>query len=427
MKEERKEKAARTRAYMSGLQSEIDRIIPDREEQERMKAGLYAGKPLFGEEGIFTDLLQQMVDASLKGELDAMLSSESQESANRRNGYKNKQIRSSGGSLTIRTPRDRDGKYDPILVKNWERELHTGMDEIIISLYAKGMSVSDVHDTIRKIYGVEISESVISSVTNRVLPEITEWQNRPLNSCYVVLYMDGIYYKVRDEGSFRTRVIHTCYGIDTEGNRDILGLYVGPSEGSGNWGLIMEDLRRRGVEDILFCCVDGLRGFREAIENVYPDAIVQRCIVHMVRSSTRFVSSRDISELCRDLKKVYQSSTRENALLALDAFDLKWGKKYPKIKQQWLENWDELMAYMDYSESVRKMIYTTNPVEAVHRIMRKITKTKAAWTNENALVKQLYLALMHNTKSWKKRVVGWSSIKNELVEFFKDRYAKHIQ
>ena len=412
---------------MSGLQSEIDRIIPDREEQERMKAGLYAGKPLFGEEGIFTGLLQQMVDASLKGELDAMLSSEPQGSSNRRNGYKSKQIRSSGGPIAIQTPRDRNGEYEPILVKNWERELHTGMDEIIISLYAKGLSVSDVHDTIRKIYGVEISESVISSVTNRVLPEITEWQNRPLNSCYVVLYMDGIYYKVRDEGSFRTRVIHTCYGIDTEGNRDILGLYVGPSEGSGNWGLIMEDLRRRGVEDVLFCCVDGLQGFREAIEKVYPEAIVQRCIVHMVRSSTRFVSSRDISELCRDLKKVYRSSTRENALLALDVFDMKWGKKYPKIKQQWLENWDELMAYMDYSESVRKMIYTTNPVEAVHRIMRKITKTKAAWTNENALVKQLYLSLMHNTKSWKKHVVSWSSIQNELVEIFKDRYAKHIQ
>ena len=427
MKEDRKEKAARTRAYMSGLQSEIDRIIPDREEQERMKAGLYAGKPLFGEEGIFTGLLQQMVDASLKGELDAMLSSEPQGSSNRRNGYKSKQIRSSGGPIAIQTPRDRNGEYEPILVKNWERELHTGMDEIIISLYAKGLSVSDVHDTIRKIYGVEISESVISSVTNRVLPEITEWQNRPLNSCYVVLYMDGIYYKVRDEGSFRTRVIHTCYGIDTEGNRDILGLYVGPSEGSGNWGLIMEDLRRRGVEDVLFCCVDGLQGFREAIEKVYPEAIVQRCIVHMVRSSTRFVSSRDISELCRDLKKVYRSSTRENALLALDVFDMKWGKKYPKIKQQWLENWDELMAYMDYSESVRKMIYTTNPVEAVHRIMRKITKTKAAWTNENALVKQLYLSLMHNTKSWKKHVVSWSSIQNELVEIFKDRYAKHIQ
>lgn len=427
MKEDRKEKAARTRAYMSGLQSEIDRIIPDREEQERIKAGLYAGKPLFGEEGIFTGLLQQMVDASLKGELDAMLSSEPQGSSNRRNGYKSKQIRSSGGPIAIQTPRDRNGEYEPILVKNWERELHTGMDEIIISLYAKGLSVSDVHDTIRKIYGVEISESVISSVTNRVLPEITEWQNRPLNSCYVVLYMDGIYYKVRDEGSFRTRVIHTCYGIDTEGNRDILGLYVGPSEGSGNWGLIMEDLRRRGVEDVLFCCVDGLQGFREAIEKVYPEAIVQRCIVHMVRSSTRFVSSRDISELCRDLKKVYRSSTRENALLALDVFDMKWGKKYPKIKQQWLENWDELIAYMDYSESVRKMIYTTNPVEAVHRIMRKITKTKAAWTNENALVKQLYLSLMHNTKSWKKHVVSWPSIQNELVEIFKDRYAKHIQ
>lgn len=427
MKEDCKEKAARTRAYMSGLQSEIDRIIPDREEQERMKAGLYAGKPLFGENGIFTGLLQQMVDASLKGELDAMLSSETQGSSNRRNGYKSKQIRSSGGPIAIQTPRDRNGEYEPILVKNWERELHTGMDEIIISLYAKGMSVSDVHDTIRKIYGVEISESVISSVTNRVLPEITEWQNRPLNSCYVVLYMDGIYYKVREEGAFRTRVVHTCYGIDTDGNRDILGLYVGSGEGSGNWGLIMEDLRRRGVEDVLFCCVDGLHGFREAIEKVYPEAIVQRCIVHMVRNSTRFVSSRDISELCRDLKKVYQSSTRENALLSLDVFDMKWGKKYPKIKHQWLENWDELMAYMDYSESVRKMIYTTNPVEAVHRIMRKITKTKAAWTNENALVKQLYLSLMHNTKSWKKRVVSWSSIQNELIEVFKDRYAKHIQ
>lgn len=427
MKEERKQKAARTREYMSGLQSGIDRIIPDREEQERIKAGLYAGKPLFGDEGIFTDLLQRMVNASLKGELEAMFSSQPEDSTNRRNGYKSKQIRSTGGTFEIQTPRDRNGEYEPILVKNWERELHTGMDEIIISLYAKGMSVSDVHDSIRKIYGVEISESVISTITNRVLPEITEWQNRPLNSCYVVLYIDGIYYKVKDDAGFQTRVVHTCYGIDTEGTRNILGLYMESSEGAGNWGLILEDLKQRGVEDIFFCCVDGLTGIKDAIEKVYPSCIVQRCIVHMVRNSTKFVSKKDLAALCKDLKMVYQSATKENAMLAMESFDLKWGKKYPKIKQEWLKHWDDLMFYMKYPMSIRKMIYTTNPVEAVHRVMRKITKTKAAWTNENALVKQLFLALMYNKKSWNTRVVNWSSIQTDLIEIFENRYEKHIR
>jgi len=420
-------KGRKKSARQEQLQEELDRFIPDREEQQQMMQGLYQGKPLFGESGVFTGMLQKMVNLSLQGELDSFLKEQPENTDNRRNGFKQKQVRSTGGMLTVNTPRDRSGEYAPMLVKNWERELTTGMDEIILSLYARGHSVEDVQQHLREIYGVNVSNSVISSITDKILPEITEWQNRSLSPCYVVVYLDGIYYKVRENGAFVTKVIHTCYGVNQYGERDILGLYINESEGASSWGLILEDLKRRGMEDVIFFCVDGLRGFKEVLETVYPQATVQRCIVHMVRSSTRFVSDKDIRKVCADLRLVYQSATMEDAKIALESFGEKWDKKYKMIRQKWEEEWDSLTPFMDYSPAIRKMIYTTNPVEAVHRIMRKVTKTKAAWCTDKGLIKQLYLTLMYQKKSWNKVVFNWKSMQKELIEKFGERYAKHLQ
>ena len=231
-------KPTKRKSRKEQLQEEIDKIIPDRDEQKAMISGLYEGNPLFGESGIFTGLLQRMVNMSLEGELESYLEESPSEKNNRKNGFKKKQVRSTGGMLSINTPRDRNGEYEPIMVKNWERELTTGMDEIILSLYARGHSVEDVQQHLRQIYGVDISNSVISTITDKILPEITAWQNRSLASCYVVMYLDGIYYKTREDGVFSTKVIHTCYGITVNGDRDILGLYINESEGAKNWGLI---------------------------------------------------------------------------------------------------------------------------------------------------------------------------------------------
>lgn len=406
-------------------QAELDQII-SRAEQTRIMQGLYEGKPLFGSEGVFTDLLQRMVNATLQGELDAFMKGQSRVSGNRRNGVKEKQVRSTGGMLTVRTPRDREGEFEPQLIKNWERELTTGMDEIILSLYAKGHSVEDVQQHIREIYGVELSHSVITAITNRILPEISEWQNRPLHSCYPVLYLDGIYYKVRINGTFVTKVIYTCYGVGADGIRDVLGLYSSESESASAWGNVLEDLKRRGVEDVLIFCIDGVKGLREAIETVFPEATVQRCIVHMVRSSTQYVKDKDMHEVCADLKQIYQSATLDSAMIALETFRQKWDKYYPSIADKWEKEWDSLMAFMDYTTDIRRLIYTTNPVEAVHRVMRKVTKSKGAWISESALMKQLYLTLMHNKKSWNKNVFNWKSVQNELIEKYGERYSKHL-
>jgi transposase-like protein len=335
-------------------------------------------------------------------------------------------VKSRVGPIEVFTPRDRNGEHEPNLVKKWDRDLGTGMDGIILSLYSRGQSVEDVRYQLRQLYGVEVSAGVISSVTDRVWPEIVEWQQRPLCPCYTIVYLDAIHYKVREDGRIISKAIYTCYGITVDGQRDVLGLYLNESEGSRQWGLILEDLKNRGVEEILFICVDGLSGFKDVIEDVFPSSIVQRCIVHMIRNSTRFVSQKDIRAVCSDLRKVYTAANREQASVALIAFGTKWDTKYRTIRQKWEENWNELMAFMDYKQSIRRMIYTTNPVEALHRVMRKITKSKGAWSNDKGLLKQLYLALMHNQKSWKTKALNWSSVQMELIDKFGGRYEKYL-
>jgi len=405
----------------------LEDLIPDENRRKEVVSRLYNGDSIVGEDGIFTDLLQALVNASLEGEMDYHLQEDYQQGkTNRRNGHTGKTVRSRVGPMQVRTPRDRDGSHDPQLIKKWERELGAGMDHVILSLYARGQSVEDVRHQLRELYGLEVSAGTISAVTDRVWDEIITWQQRPLASCYAIIYLDAIHFKVRDQGQVKSKAVYSTYAITVDGQRDLLGLYLSDAEGSRHWGLILEDIKRRGVEDVLFFCIDGLNRFKEIIEEVFPTSIIQRCIVHMVRNSTRFVSYKDIKAVCADLRKIYTSADRIQAEVALEGFGVKWDGKYKEIRPKWEKNWDELMAFMDYGQNIRRMIYTTNPVEALHRVMRKVTKSKGAWSNEKGLLKQLYLTLMHNQKSWKKMAFGWLSVQRELVDKFGYRYEKYL-
>ena len=405
----------------------LNEIIPDDAIRNEMLSRLYKGDPILGEKGVFTNLLQSFVNAALEGEMDNFLQEAKDDSTeNRRNGHTSKSLRSTAGPLSIQTPRDRSGDHEPVIVKKRERELGTGLDEIILSLYARGQSVEDVRFQLHQIYGLEVSTGAISAVTDRVWSEIIEWQQRPLATCYTIIYLDAIHYKVREDGKVISKAIYTVYSVTTDGQRDILGLYLSQSEGARQWGLILEDIKRRGVEDVLFFSVDGLTGFKDVIEQSFPFSALQRCIVHKIRNSTRYVSDKDIKAVCRDLRKIYTASDREQALIALEAFGEQWNAKYKEIKPSWEADWDDLMVFMDYGENIRRMIYTTNPVEAVHRVMRKVTKTKGAWSNDKGLLKQLYLTLKYNEKSWKKTAFGWKVIQRELMGYFGERYTRYL-
>ena len=402
-------------------------MIPDKQIRQEILRGLYEGKSLLGKEGVFTDLLQGFVNAALEGEMDEHmeLSKEKGEN-NRRNGHTKKQLKSDFGKVSIKTPRDRNGGFEPELVKKRSRSLTTGIDSIILSLYARGHSIEDVRRHIEEIYGIQMSAGSISAVTQRVWQEVLDWQQRPLDSCYVLVYLDAIHYKVRQDHHVGVKAIYSVYAVDTEGKRDILGLYIGQNEGANKWGLILEDIKRRGVEDVFFFSIDGLSGFKQAIEYVYPQSIVQRCIVHMLRDSTRFVNYKDREKIYRDLRKVYKAADEIQAKQAFEVFRQKWDKKYPRVSKKWQSNWDDLMVYMNYTERLRTMLYTTNPVEALHRIMRKTTKAKGAWSTDNGLIKQLYLSLKYNKKSWNGQVMHWNPVRREIINKFGERFTKWI-
>jgi len=321
-------------------------------------------------------------------------------------------------------PRDRNSEFEPELIGKRQRELTSGLDEQIIALYAQGNSIEDVRRLLIKMFGVEISAGKISQITDKVLPEIEEWKTRELESFYPIVYLDAIHFKVRNEGKYETNAFYTVYSVDWNGHRDLLGLYVQGSEGASKWGLILNDLKKRGVRDVLVMCTDNLKGFSEVITETFENTIVQKCIVHQVRNSLRYVDEKDRKKVASSLRKIYTSVSREQAQSSLKAFEVEWAKKYSYIVDQWLTNWDELVAFMDFPVGVRKMIYTTNPVEALHRIMRKLIKSKAAWVSPTALIKQLYLSLRHNEKSWKRRAYGWVQIQRDILQQYPERVPK---
>jgi transposase-like protein len=402
-------------------------IIPNDAYREKIENGLKRGDRLLGSDGIFSELLQSIINAALEGEMDVHMQENLEQGiSNRRNGKLAKSVRSEAGPFTLETPRDRNGTFEPIIVEKRKKELNKGLDEIIISLYGKGNSVEDIQALLHKIYGIDYSTSSISLVTDRVMPTILEWQQRPLNACYLILYLDGIHYRVKQDGVYVEKCVYSVYSIDVDGNRDVLGIYLSANESANQWGLILEDLARRGVQDLFFVCVDGLKGFKQAINTVFPNAIVQRCIVHKIRNSVRFVADKDRKLLCGDLRKIYSAATIDQAKMALDVFRSTWGRLGEKIASSWEADWDELMAFMDFSAPIKRMIYTTNPVEALHRVLRKVTKSKGAWINEKALTKQLYLTLMESEKSWKKKAFNHVSLQAEMEDKFGERYTRWL-
>lgn len=395
---------------------------------KRMKKHLYSKEPLLGEDSPFSELLQQMVDKMLDGEMEDFMSDQRKEATtNKRNGKTTKQVLSQAGPIYVNTPRDRHGSFEPELIGKRQRQLSSGLDEQIIALYAQGNSIEDVRRLLAKIYGVEISAGKISQITDKVLPLIQEWQSRPLQAFYPIVYLDAVHFKVRYEGRYETRAFYTAYSVDWSGQRDLLGMYIQSAEGASRWGIILQDLNQRGVQDFLVICTDNLKGLSEVISEVFPKSIVQKCIVHQVRNSLKFVDDKDRKQVASALRKIYAAPCREQAQLALEAFETQWGDKYSYISKQWQQNWDELMAFLDFSAPMRRMIYTTNPVEALHRIIRKMIKGKAAWVSDTALIKQIYLALMHNEKSWRRKAYGWKSIQRDLLDNYESRIRKWIE
>lgn len=409
------------------INKKIEEIIPDENYRQKILSGLYNGDSLLGEKGVFTDLLQGFVNAALEGEMDHhMEQSKETGNPNRRNGHTRKAIKSDLGNVSIKTPRDRAGEFEPELIKKRSRTMTTGIDSIILSLYARGHSIEDLRRHIQEIYGIQMSAGSISSITERVWQEVLDWQQRPLDPCYVLVYLDAIHYKVRRDHKVSTSAVYSVYAVNTEGTREVLGLYIGENEGANKWGLILEDLKRRGVQDVLFFSIDGLRGFKQVIEYVFPQSIVQRCVVHMLRHSTRFVNYKHREKMYSDLRKVYKAADENQAMQAFEIFRQKWDKQYPRVSKKWQSNWSDLMMYMDYTDRLRTMLYTTNPVEALHRIMRKTTKAKGAWSNEKGLIKQLYLSLKYNKKSWNGQVMHWNTVQREIVNKFGHRYTQWL-
>ena len=385
---------------------------------------LKAGKGLIGPEGALTGMIQRILQAALEGEMDEHMSEE--ENPNRRNGYTSKLVQTSMGNINVDPPRDRNGSFEPKIIGKWERRIAPEIENQILTLYGMGNSYQDISNFIEQMYGVKYSTSLISNVTDRVWEEVDLWRKRPLNNCYSLIYLDAIHYKARDNGRVVTKAIYTAFGVDLEGERDVLGLYIDQAEGARFWGRVLEDIRDRGVEDVLFFSIDGLKGFTEVIQNVFPQSIIQRCIVHMIRTSLRYVSYKDYKAICKDLKTIYGAAHGDEAKRALGVFADKWDKQYPEISRKWEDNWIELSAFFDYPADIRRMIYTTNAVEALHRLMRKTTKTKGAMINDDALIKILFLTLKTNEKTWKRRARNWPSILSTLRREFGNRINQYL-
>jgi len=382
---------------------------------------LRQGKPLTGKNGVMTPLIKQVLEASLEGEMDEHLSQSKQSGNNRRNGRTRKNLKSSLGPLEILTPRDRESSFTPKTIEKRQTQLPGDLEEKILALYGLGMSYRDMQSHIQEIYGISVSEGAINSITDRVIPVIKEWQNRILERIYAVIWLDAMHFKVREEGKVRTKAIYTVLGINLKGSKEVLGLYLGDHESATLWLQVLNDLQQRGVEDILIACIDNLRGFSEAIENIFPKTEVQLCVVHQIRNSLKYIPWNKHREFMKDLKEVYQASTLETAVHQLDLLEEKWGKHYPVVIKSWRTNWERLSTYFKYPQPIRRIIYTTNTVEGYHRMVRKVTKSKGAFTSDMAILKLVYLATVNFQKRWKNAVHNWPSIFNYLSLYFEER------
>ena len=387
-------------------------------------ADLKSGKPMHGEDGFLTPLIKQLTEAALQAEQEKHLEADS--GKNRKNGYTSKTMKTAAGSFELKTPRDRDGTFEPQLVKKHQTHLTDDLERKIIGLFALGTSYQQIRAHIQEIYGIELSNGTLNAVTDKLLPELEAWRERDLEALYPIVWLDAIHYKIKENGRYTSKAIYTILGLNIEGKKELLGLYLSDQEGAHHWLSVLTDLNNRGVKDILIACVDGLKGFPEAIETIYPNTEIQHCIIHQIRNSLKYVGSKNQKAFMADLKCVYKAATLNAAETALDELDNKWGEKYPLVIKSWRTKWPTLSAYFKYPNDVRTAIYTTNAVEAVHRQFRKLTKTKGGFPNENSLLKLLYAGILKASEKWTHPVQNWNLTLSQLAIHFEGRLDPYL-
>ena len=375
---------------------------------------------------LFKDTIAEFMENGLEAELDDQLGYsrydyKNKDTDNSRNGHSSKTLRTSFGDVEVSVPRDRKSEFDPKVLRKNQTSISQDIEEKILSMYAKGMTTGDIEAHIQDIYGVDVSDTTVSRITDKILPVAKEWQQRPLESIYAVVFLDAIHYHVRSEGQIVKKAVYIAIGIDLDGHKDVLGMWVGENESAKFWATVLNSLKNRGVEDIFIACTDNLTGFSAAIEAVYPKTEIPNCIIHQLRNSSKYVSYKDLKALMADLKAVYAAVDESAALDALDTFAEHWDKKYPKISQSWRNNWANLSTYFKFPQALRRLIYTTNTIEGFNRQLRKVTKSKSVFPTDDSLFKMLYLAMIDITKKWTGRKQDWSMIHAQLAIYFEDR------
>lgn len=387
-------------------------------EAEALK-GLQEGKPLEGKNGVLAPLVKRLLEAGLNGEMAAHLSDSS--TPNRRNGKMSKKVKTVFGNVDIDTPRDREGSFDPKLIAKRQTVLGDALDHKVISLYGMGMSYNDICKHVEELYGLSVSPSSLTLITDKIIEDVKLWQNRPLESVYPFLWLDAIHYKVKEDGSIKTKAVYCILGVNREGVKDLLGLYISENEGAKFWLNVLIDLQNRGIRDVIIACIDNLKGFAEAIETIFPKTEVQLCIVHQIRNSMKYVPSKHMKPVMESLKLIYQASNKEQAEIGLALLEEQWGEKYPTMVKSWLNNWDRLSNYFKYPKEIRKIIYTTNIIESFNSQLRKVTKTKRVFSSDMALFKLIYLAYGNLKKGWIDSMCGWKLAYAQMVILFEER------
>jgi transposase-like protein len=382
---------------------------------------LMKGQSLTGKGGVFAPLIEQFLESALQAEMSSHLSADERSRGNKRNGTGSKTVKTSHGEVTISTPQDRHSSFEPEIIKKRETILADNIAPNIIGLYGHGMSTRDISKHIENMYDVKISHDTISEITDRVIPQVKEWQSRPLESLYTIVWLDAMHYKVKDGGRTVSRAVYNVLGVNKDGYKDLIGMYVSESEGANFWLSVLTDLKNRGVDDILIACIDNLKGFSQAINSIFPNTEIQSCIVHQIRNSLKYVASKDQKEFMKDLKLVYQASTKDLAELELSNLADKYEKKYPIVIKSWQENWSKLSTYFAYENQIRKLIYTTNAIEGFHRQVRKVTKNKGVFPNDTALTKLIFLAVENISQKWTSPLANWSITAQQLYIRFEDR------
>jgi putative transposase len=398
----------------------LDRLLPKYEKPE----------DLLGENGLLKQLTKTLMERALEAEMATHLGYEKhgageKKNDNRRNGKSRKTLKGDFGEIEIATPRDREATFEPRIIGKGQTRM-AGLDSKILSLYARGMTTREIQGHLEEIYGVEVSPTLISNVTDAVLDEVRTWQSRPLDAVYPILYLDALVVKIREEGQVQNRAVYVAIGINMQGQKEVLGLWTSANEGAKFWLSVLTELKNRGVEDIFIACVDGLKGFPQAIQAAYPHTTVQLCIVHMVRASLRYVNWKEARAVIADLKLIYRAATRAEAEHQLEAFAAKWDAKYRSISQLWRRHWEQIVPFFAFPAEIRKVIYTTNAVESLNMTLRKVIKTRCSFPNEEAAIKLLYLALMNVAKKWH-TIQGWPQALNCFAILWEDRFPQQAR